>query len=79
MNLFSIEKKKKKSEARLRISHLIASFLKIACSNPGETRKWMEAFDHAKQQVKTRSVIKNLGLNRVCGNFKLYVLWYGIH
>lgn len=26
--------------------------LKIAVANAGEARKWMEAFDHAKQQVQ---------------------------
>lgn len=26
-------------------------FLKIACATAGEAQKWMEAFDHAKQQV----------------------------
>lgn len=26
--------------------------LKIACATAGEVRKWMEAFDHAKQQVQ---------------------------
>ena len=30
-------------------------FLKIACATAGEARKWMEAFDHAKQQVQIRS------------------------
>lgn len=27
-------------------------FWKIACATAGEARKWMEAFDHAKQQVQ---------------------------
>jgi len=26
--------------------------LKIACATAGEARNWMEAFDHAKQQVQ---------------------------
>lgn len=26
-------------------------FCKIACAKVGDARKWIEAFDHAKQQV----------------------------
>lgn len=33
----------------LAINHVI--YCKIACANAGDARKWMEAFDHAKQLV----------------------------
>ncbi|RVW43685.1 hypothetical protein CK203_080455 [Vitis vinifera] len=31
---------------------LLSSFDQIACASAGEARKWMEAFDHAKQQAE---------------------------
>lgn len=35
--------------------HILISFVKIACATAGEARKWMEAFDHAKQEVQIKS------------------------
>ena len=33
------------------LNRMCVLLLKIACATAGEVRKWMEAFDHAKQQV----------------------------